>query len=158
MKKIIIVRHGSYYGRSLDDTGRLQMSAMGNAIKSLFNENLTIRIISSTAARAEQSAKIIADILGISYEMFDFLWSGPEAPRGCSTDLAKTLELIKRSINDVLILVTHLEYSEDLPTFLAKQLLEGVRGFPSKETGKGEAWIVDCEAKTCTLLAPKYLV
>jgi phosphohistidine phosphatase SixA len=153
MKKILIVRHGYYSVSDLTSTGREQMKDLGMAIKSLMNGD-SIEVKSSTAPRAKQSAKILAEILGVSFTEHEFLWSGPDSPRGCRVDLDKALKIIQGSRADVVILVTHLEYSEYLPTHLGKKICGKDHGFPSEETGKGEAWFIDCQAGTCTWLSP----
>ena len=155
MKILIVARHGYYRGSDLHEIGELQMKALGSAIKSALN-GFSVQIVSSNAPRAEQSAEIIAEILGVGFEKHEFLWTGPGSPRGCSPDLQSALKLIEASKADVLIIVTHLEYSEKLPNFFGRNVLK-VSSFPSEETDKGHAWVIDCEAKTCTKLAPELL-
>jgi phosphohistidine phosphatase SixA len=154
MKKIIVVRHGDYDDDELNEYGRLQIQTLGAAIKSSLT-GCTVDMKSSTAKRAQQSSDILAEILGIGYELFGFLWSGADSPRANKFDLVAVSKLILESEADVVILVTHLEYSEVIPTFWARKHLGGVQGFPSRETAKGEAWVIDCEKKTCKKMAPK---
>ena len=155
MKKVIVVRHGYYRGVDLHDIGRQQIRELGNLIKASVYGGTT-QLFSSTAPRAAQSADILSEILGVGVELHDFLWSGPDGPEGCRTNLSKTLDLCKQSSADVIILVTHLEFTERFPKFFAEEMLNMTPGFPEQEIRKGEAWVIDCEAKTCTRLETPY--
>ncbi len=158
MKKIILVRHG-YYNRgdgSLDKIGQLQIRAIGESIKSKLNEGESVQIMSSTARRAEQSAEILTEILGVNFERQPRLWTGSDKPRNITTSCEMVGDLIMDSKADILILVLHLEYSDWLPRFIQDHIISGGSKFPSKETEKGQAWLIDCKAKTCTLMTSRF--
>jgi phosphohistidine phosphatase SixA len=153
MKKIIIARHGHYSGRDLDQCGRGEMKAMGEALASLLGAH-SIRVVSSTAPRALQSAEILSDRLSVPVEEHRFLWTGPDSPRGCLADLNAALQLVKTAGEDSMIIVTHLEFTDTLPWFLGKHLL-GNDHFPRGNINKGQACVIDCETKTWTMLRPQ---
>lgn len=102
-------------------------------------------ILTSIATRARESAEILGEIFGVEFEEHDVLWSGNRH----SEDLPKALELVrsKKDDTDILVLVTHLEYVEEFPRYFGKNEL-GESSFPLDGVRKGEAWDIDCEAKT----------
>jgi len=51
---------------------------------------------------------------------------------------------------DNLILVSHYEYAEQLPTLFGKEEL--AVEFPELEIGKGRARLIDCAQKTCVTI------
>jgi phosphohistidine phosphatase SixA len=66
MKNLLLIRHGDYEGFDLTVRGRDQMSLIANEIKKITGKNQDqLYLLSSTASRAEQSAEIIADKLGL---------------------------------------------------------------------------------------------
>ncbi len=144
MKNIIIVRHGKY-GRdgNLNEEGQSQIRSLAENIREhLGYSNI---IISSPAPIARQSADILADIFGITLEEHKVLYSkGYE-----SVNLGETFELIesKKEV-DTIIVVTHLEYTEELPSCLANELFR--KKIESEAVEKGHAWLLDCIDETLT--------
>jgi phosphohistidine phosphatase SixA len=150
MRQLMVVRHGHYGDDSrLSDRGRAQMGALAEKLRAIMSGALAL-ILTSTATRARESAKILSSSLGVGCEEHEILWSDGSHPE----DLRGTLELVRSHQDkvDVLILVTHQEYAEDFPPFFAREELR-----TPMRTGliaKGEAWVVDCAQKTMTLVSP----
>lgn len=148
MKRLIIVRHGSYgdNGR-LNDRGRSQIESLTKKIQAMVGSD-SIVILSSTADRAQESAEILSQMSG-EFENHTVLWSESSRPpeNQVVLDLVKT----KREA-DTVILVTHYEYVDTFPRFFGIRELN--TDLNSRVIEKGEAWIVDCENKTLDLLQP----
>lgn len=149
-----IVRHGDYSGTHLNSIGKIQLEALAKDLKiQLEGINTPPRIFTSVATRAIQSANIIAEALGTEMiEPCHFLWTGPGGNLYCQ--LNSTIDLIDRKRDEVVIIVTHLEYTEELPSFFASRIWNN-HGFPKMAIAKGEAWYLDCKDKTITLMKPK---
>lgn len=147
MKNLIIARHGDFDRQTgdLNDFGKDQVAQLAVIIRSL-TEGHTIGILSSTCPRALQSSNIVGEILGVTPENCELIWSGIRSPNGTKTQLDKVLAEIVKSTVDTLILVTHQEYSQDLPNYFGHQVL-GVTNFPTRSTLKGAAWFIDLMKK-----------
>lgn len=151
MKKVIIARHGQYDGNSglLDLVGCDQVRNLGQAMKDFTTGDGTA-IISSTAPRAIQSSEILSEIFGIPDRHEKFLWSGPDCPYlRTHPNLDEAVHVIKSSWADVLILVTHQEYCENLPRHLSFRLKWKESDFPCEPISTGHAWVFDLETKKC---------
>lgn len=149
MQRLILIRHGVYgYDDRLNETGRQQMNEIAKKLQPTLNGG-RVALLTSVAARARESADIIGKLIGVEPEEHDVLWSENRHRE----NLPKALELVrsKKDVVDVLILVTHLEYTERFPRYFAQEELGGGT-FPHREVAKGEAWDIDCEQKTCTLI------
>jgi len=143
MEKLILVRHGNYNGSVISDSGRQQMEILARKLQ-LELQDKRVLIISSTALRAIGSAEVFSNVLGISFEQDEKLWSDNDHWR----DHSQLLELIRarQEDADVIILVTHLEYTEEFPAYYGKEELKV--NWNQREIEKGEAWIIDCIKKT----------
>ncbi len=154
MKKLIIVRHGAYDENSgdLNGPGRNQIEALGVEIKAKHTNGVKPLILTSTVTRAVQSAEILGQILETAIEPNEVLWSSSNR----SPKVDEVLELLlSHEENDVVILVTHLEYTEELPPAFGSRVLE-VTDFPSSAIEKGEAWIINCESRTLSKFLRRY--
>lgn len=152
MKKLFVVRHGTY-GRDdrLNDLGQEEIQALGEKLEK-FTEGETVLILSSTADRARQSAEILAKLLDVeSFEQHEVLWSEASHPQ----DFPGALSLIRKykDTADIIILVTHLEYAEGFSGYFGREEL-GVRLGYCPNVKKGEAVIIDCVAQTLTHVEP----
>jgi len=145
MKKIIIARHGDYddFGdMRLNARGQYQMSELAKQLQPILGDSNVI-ILASTAKRASMSGDVMADELDCPIEFHEELVSGGGIP--CKNE--EVLKIIQSYDQfDIVILVTHMEYSGGLPPFIGEQLC-GVE-FNPFATNKGEAWVIDLEAKT----------
>ncbi|MFC1615102.1 hypothetical protein ACFL22_00925 [Patescibacteria group bacterium] len=147
MKKLIVVRHGAYDTgtMNLNGEGHQQISDLVPKICDTIADGTAI-ILSSTAPRAEQSASILSDELVLAVELHEVLWSENSRPIKPNT----VLEIIRSSsIYDVVILVTHLEYTEMLTAYYARQALN-IPEIIQHSIEKGEMLILDCEAIVST--------
>jgi phosphohistidine phosphatase SixA len=133
----------------LSPRGAQEIATLAEKIKSATN-GLSVLILTSTAPRASQSAIIIKTILGAEVKESPALWSDNEHPK----DLQKALALIKAEKDhvDVLIIVTHYEYTERLPGYFAKEVLGVPLCSELNLVEKGQAWVIDCIKKTMTRL------
>ena len=160
MNTLIIARHGIYNSRTgqLYDIGQDQIKALGREIKEKFlnGGGIVPRILSSTAPRAIESAEIVGSIVGVSeIEFHDTLWTGPDSPRGDEVDTLGGVLLIKKKDAPVIILVSHLEFSEDLPDAFGQVVLQEPRStFRRGRLEKGQAWVIDCQQKSMQRLSP----
>ena len=144
MKKLIIVRHGDYLpDGNLSEFGERQLLDLAWKINRLVEGDSAV-LISSTAPRAEQSADLLHPrVQGItSYTKNPIFWS--EAHR--QPNIEAGLQIIEEQTADVVIIVTHFEWGQDLPTAFAERFLQ--TRFPLKQLNKAQAWVIDCEAKT----------
>jgi len=152
MKKILIVRHGYYSVSDLTSTGREQMKDLGMAIKSLMNGD-SIEVKSSTAHELNKAPKF-SPRYWASASRNTILWSGPDSPRGAESIWIRLSRLSKALEPTSSFWSLTLNIASIWPTHLGKKICGKDHGFPSEETGKGEAWFIDCQAGTCTWLSP----
>ena len=151
MKKLIIARHGEYDlgNGKLNSEGIKSITALSEEIL-LLAKNQKVVILSSTAFRALDSAEIIGEKLGISFEKEKVLWSDSDHYE----DFEAALNLIRSYFEkvDILILVTHFEYVDLFPYYFArKQLNTQIKSYP---INKGSAWCIDCIKKTISIMNP----
>lgn len=150
MDRLAIIRRGDYLldnGR-LSALGRTQIHKLGQMLESLVNEERVL-VLSSTAPRALDSAKIIADILEVPVEEHEVLWADDDH-RSNFDAVHQLVQSIRRKTNFG-VLVTHLEYAQFFPSFLAKRDF-GV-SLPRFAVKKGEAVILDYRSKNLTYLS-----
>lgn len=149
MRYLIVVRHGEYvqFSGRLSEVGRRQMEALAESIKVLL-DGMSVRMISSTAQRALDSAEVLSTVLQVTFDGNDLLWSDNMH----RMKMEETLEFIRSIADqaDVVILVTHIEYAEYLIRSYIKKISSErsitVEAPYNTPTGKGQAWILDCES------------
>ena len=149
MKFMALVRHGNYNSRGLTSDGQEQIGSLGDRLKGLLNGS-TVAILTSPTRRAVESADILARVLDCTTEVHDVLESGGGVYPKCDEVLA--LVHSWRDSVDAVILVTHLEYTEDFPRYFFQEEFR-VRMF-STNIPKGSAYVIDCHAKTMVHLEP----
>ena len=119
MQHLFVVRHGNYDNSGgLTHSGRGQISRVGEFLKPQVEGKQT-KLLTSTAIRASQSADIIGEILGVKPVAAGVLWS--ESDWQYQPDQA--LALVQEHDAEVIIVVTHYEYAEAFPDFVAQKLL-----------------------------------
>ncbi len=131
MKKIFILRHGEYRNDNgrypLSDNGKRQVRELACLLKENIGDETSIRILSSVALRALQSADIIAAALGdIEYEQHELLWFDGDGHG--KRDYEGVIELIRERDIEVVIVITHDPYVSSLPRPVAYEFFgAGVR-------------------------------
>lgn len=149
LKRLYIVRHGDHQIRGLlSELGEEQAKKLGEKIQARQEE--IPHIFHSPTPRTSRHAKIMAEILGAKTQVSEVLESSEDIdPR-----LDAALELLKTAESEVVILVTHYEYSRDLPRYFGSRFLS-INTFPGSEgLSKGAAWDIQCADKICTLMRP----
>ncbi len=143
MKHLIVARHGDYDSTlHLDDTGRGQMLGLYDQLKQ-YTDGQRVALLSSTAPRASESATVLAQLLGVDVQLFEVFWSDGNH----AEDMSAAMEIIRKfAAHDVVIVVTHLEYIQELPAYFGEQELKVQ--FLKKILSRGRAWVIDCEQKT----------
>ena len=149
MKNLIIVRHGSYNDElKLSRAGTKQMEALAKSLQPYIAGD--VRLLSSTADRATESAGVLAAAWGIEQVRgYDVFWSD----QWHDHNLAEALRRIRMHAEaDTIVVVTHLEYAEELPPYIGKHLLNAslLRG----NIEKGEALVIDCQTKMMSRVQP----
>lgn len=144
MKRLVVVRHGEYgSGDHLNEEGRAQMNALAEKLKPLFS-GCSVLVLTSTANRARESAEILTAAFSAACEAHEILLSESSHQE----DLPGVYELVRsrQDLADVVMLVTHLEYARDFPSYFGEKQLE--THWHQGELEKGEAKVIDCEFKT----------
>ena len=116
MRMLVFVRHGDY-GKDghLDDSGRKKIGSLAKNLRSLIKEGTTVKILTSMADRATESAEIISNIFNDVFEKHKILYSDIT----CEVKVPEVVELIKgQGAYEVVIVVTHLEYVEEFSRFV----------------------------------------
>lgn len=147
MKYIVVVRHGDY-GRDghLNNFGFDQMNALAEKLKFLIGD-ARVAVMSSPAIRARESAIIIANVFGVDYGTQDFL-----SEDSGMKDIGRAIAFADSDKkNDALILVAHGPCAE---LFVALYCGDKFGKAEMVTMGKGEAVMIDCEARKVSLVAP----
>ncbi len=143
LKKLIIVRHGDYSqadGGNLTRTGRKQMELLGLHLKENHINGTIPRVLSSTLPRAHQSGQLVAQPFSVGVETSELLVSHD----GTFLEPDKVLALINDP-DEVVIMITHLEYAECLPLYFGKSFLN--MDYGKVYFSKGTAYVINCETK-----------
>lgn len=149
MRKLFIVRHGSHTDGKLNQEGYDQMLSLGGKIRAVMDGG-TVRVLSSTAPRAVTSANILAVRFGVKVLRRRILWWDEDHRE----DLVQALQLVRQAAGaDHVVVVTHLDYVEHLPSFFASKEWsdESIHSF---RVATGEAVVLDCERRVAEPLRP----
>ncbi len=144
MKNFVVARHGSYDSDlNLNTKGEVQIKQLAKVLKQVMNDG-SILLLSSSTTRAVQSSQILSSELGVPFESLGELRSIARNPEG----VGRALELIlsKSKGFDYVIIMTHCEYAELLPSAFAKKELRR-SDFYFYAPAKGEAWCINCKEK-----------
>ena len=150
MKQLILVRHG-HYGSDLhlSKTGKEQITILAKQYLLPIIQRKSCAIYASPANRTKESAAILqetikAEVFGIEQKLlsinlhkedFDWLYSFIE----------------DRANADVLIFVTHLEYTNYFASFFAEKL---GKTFTYQEVKRGQALIINVDEQLSSLVVP----
>lgn len=153
MEKLLIVcRHGAYDDVTdhLNADGRWQFEALANCLKPVIGDR-TVCILSSTADRALESAEILQNAFGLNaIERHELLWS--ESGRRPRYDETKILVSRKFLTSDVVILVTHLEYTRGFSDhFITETVRKSLGSF---ELEKGQARVTSADGVMDYIIIP----
>ncbi len=142
MKRLIVARHGMYRpDGTLNATGQEEMLQLAARLPQYIVG--TVVVLTSSAPRAVNSAAFLAEQLGhTNIVKCEKLWSDILHP----VDLAAAHAQIMAMQNyDTVLVVTHLEYASEYPDYF------GWREFKvpiaSSTLGRGQAVVIDCEAR-----------
>ena len=150
MHYLVVVRHGEYNKRTshLNAAGRAQIRAVTSKI-SWLAPRPRLKIFCSSAQRTRESATVISRGLGVEVAQRQFLRSMTDLTE---RQIQQALSLVRRhQYLDMLVLITHLEFTRDLPDYVSREFF-GIP-FPRQEVAKGGAWLIDFEHRTIVQLA-----
>ncbi len=150
MEKLIIVRHGDYDKDSshLNDKGSADIKQLAEQIRPLTDSH-SVLVLSSPIDRAIESALILSNTLHVPAVYCDALRSECQG----DMDLDGALSLIheKSDMANIIVVVTHIEYTDNFPAHFFKH--EFNTKAPYMHLEKGEAAIIDCASRTLTKVA-----
>jgi phosphohistidine phosphatase SixA len=149
LKYVFIFRHGPYQDRGfLTPEGRAQMQRLGKHLASTYRlKQESTNFICSRELRAlktshELSLAAFNDWDGTCHHE---LFSNDQV---CDVDAALRVTLEAAKDMKAVIVVTHSEMVEELPSYFGKWVLDK-DGFPKRTVKYGEGYAIDCEKKTC---------
>ncbi len=157
MRHLFVVRHGYYidgeHERLLSRFGIQQITSLSELIRAKGSPDF--HVVSSPEGAAFQSAKIIAEKLGVSD-----IEKSPELTSGCYNIEGENIngnpERVQKLVDErkgrasSLILVSHFEVGENFPSHFLRTTLKVNDWLPV--LGKGEAVHFDLEQKTYDVL------
>ena len=150
MKHLIIVRHGdcSFLTDKLTQAGHNHVVSIVKKIQSMVSG--TMVVLTSDAKRPRQSAMIFAELFRCQVHHESWLYCDNET----YLNFGAVLNLVRQYAGqaDVLVLVTHQEYTDAFPAHFCHYELGVTPDYPS--IAKGEALLIDCMAKTITHIRP----
>jgi broad specificity phosphatase PhoE len=143
MKTIVIARHGSNTEKgNLSPQGKEQIKYLATLLKKVVKKPA---ILTSTALRAVESAKILGSLFKVQAEKHQFLYRGVELEK--LTNLIKS----KAGTTDCIIIVTHLQYIDLFSKHIGKIFLE--TNFSEQQNiDNGQALIINCKTKKINLV------
>lgn len=150
MKKLILVRYGSWENGHLNEEGKQTMADTAQKLESFAVGSFVV--IAGAVDRAIESANIIAAHFGLpTVQSFPELYAAEED--GHSPNLAAATQVITQlgSQYDTVIAVVSREYIETLPAHILHNVLGVERPAEPTNLDRGELLAVDYEAKTITI-------
>ena len=165
IKNLVIVRHGlctdfDEKGHFLQEPalnleGTERVRKLAELLVSFIGTKIPF-ILSSSALRARQSAEIIAQRFGTTFDASDFLWTGSGGKvLGLDEHFEAALKVVESAESQVetLVLVAHQECVQWFPEFWGKKI-GAVRNWANSEISCATAWFIDCVAKTMKHIKP----
>ena len=144
MKTLVVVRcfDLDFGTKSLTSHGNSEMQMLVDRLLPLFSGK-KVHILSSVIQGAKDCAQILAKAFDVTVETHDLLGSN----HSLAVKLPAALQFVKSKCleADVLILVTHLEFCKEFPSYYSSEVLEVA--IPPVDMEKGEAVIIDCNDK-----------
>lgn len=157
MKKIVIVRHGEADARRpwqeprLTPVGREAAQMLGVELRQCVNGG-RVAVIASPAVRAEETAKVLGELLCCQHESTDLLYSDVNRHADLAGRVLPFLERVGEGC-DTLVLVTHLELTETLPFAIGRHF-GGHDHFPCEVLKHGHAYVLDLETDAYEHIVP----
>ena len=146
MRTLIIVRHGRQDSNGdLSVFGRLDVGVLADRLTQNINGASTIRILTSPAEYALATAAILGSALRADEVRAQAILR-TKGDGKHNVDLLGAVDLIHQNTDvDVLILVTHSEYTTNLPSYFFMQ--EWHLAKRSHYIDKNEAWLINMDTK-----------
>jgi broad specificity phosphatase PhoE len=151
MQKVILIRHGDRgEDYRLNKDGIKQAKLIAKSLMNIVQGETSL--ISSSALRAIQTSEIIAKILSLplNFERSDYLWGANDSPRSGYLksgrnvyELANLIEV--KATKENLIVVSHLESTNDLATHYLSRYLD--KDKPFRNISYGEGILIDFPLK-----------
>lgn len=118
MNLLIFLRHAEASAGRLTDKGRAQLPAIGARLKQMTADGI-VRLLSSAAPRALESAAPLAEALGVVVEPHHVLWCDDEH----DPDPEQALEVIQSACAEAqyVVVVTHATYMNKLASDYASR-------------------------------------
>ena len=143
MKRIILVRYGSWENGHLNEAGRQEMHAAAERLRTEIDGQKTC-VIAGKVARATEGAELIAQDLDLPFESsHDELYAAEEDGR--LPDPRKALEVIQRYELDNVIAIVSREHIETLPVFVSQTVFNKSVEREKPSLGRGEALVIDLQ-------------
>lgn len=141
MKLFVLCRHGSCENGHMDSLGEHQFKFLADRLRPRV-QGLKVRVVGSTAPRASECTDVLVRELALTDRHDDsILWCDNHHP--WDYDRATQLLVEQSQDVDVLIVVTHWEYTDTLPYRYACAMFSA--SVSSKELDKGHACVLNCE-------------
>lgn len=153
MRHLFVVRHGHYQGTDLTPRGRRQIEVLAEEMRARVGPGARrIRILSSTAPRAKQTARIVADVFGrASFDREECLrTSGGDDLSPVHLGEIDRLVAPLRARYDVIVICSHYEVVGSWARHAAKTLLGLDEEFDAP--APGEAVHLDLTERSCRIL------
>ncbi len=149
MKKLFVVRHGDYDDDNrLNEHGKKQIRELAKIVQADLN-GYSVLILSSSAPRASDSAEAMDEVLKVGFEENKVFWY--DSSHWSNPDDAHKAIMEKKDDADVIIVITHLDFTEDIPGIFMNEL--GIDAHCCS-VGKGQAWKIDLENRTMQRISP----
>ena len=151
MRKLIVARHGHYRRggeEHLSEIGIKQVSSLAERLKLLVGGDEKTLILASPALRARESAEILARVLMAKVELHEIL----QSDESHDMQIYRVIRFVESRVEDadVIVLVTHSEYAQVLPSCSSSVL--GFEINYQKELDYAEAWFIDKDNKSYSIL------
>jgi phosphohistidine phosphatase SixA len=153
MKKCIVIRHANYddtlTNEPLNNSGKTQITKIASYLSNIITPDCKVKLLTSPALRAKNSAELLSSIIAIQFECCEDLWVNPNQSVEAKSVVNEILKAYTSEC-DILILISHLEYCNEFPYYISKQILKEpiVR---LCRFSRGEMGVLDIEKRSFNL-------
>lgn len=139
MRQLVVVRHGHLDpDQTLNEYGKIKIAELGQRLKPFLVDH-AVRVVTSLAAAAADSAKILAKIFDAAGpKTIDLLFSDAEHPPDIATTVAAILK--EGETADALIVMTHHDQVRALPSAICERTLG--RAYPEQTLSPATAILI----------------